>query len=163
MLTGELPIGRFESPSEKVQIDVRLDEVVLRTLEKKPQRRYQAASEIKSDLQSIASMPGNAFAPTLAHESVPDFNNKAGMPLPSLNVQQQETAARLLVSRRELMDRVKNSLRPLRRGQIIQVMIGIFAYRAWSSVLGEKHRHSPQIGLRFNFARLRRHRHWGWG
>jgi len=32
MLTGELPIGRFQSPSEKVQIDVRLDEVVLRWL-----------------------------------------------------------------------------------------------------------------------------------
>ena len=28
MLTGELPIGRFEPPSKKVQIDVRLDEVV---------------------------------------------------------------------------------------------------------------------------------------
>ena len=30
MLTGELPIGRFAPPSKKVQIDVRLDEVVLR-------------------------------------------------------------------------------------------------------------------------------------
>jgi len=29
MLTGELPIGRFEPPSKKVRIDVRLDEVVL--------------------------------------------------------------------------------------------------------------------------------------
>ncbi|MDP6947323.1 MAG: serine/threonine-protein kinase, partial [Myxococcota bacterium] len=40
MLTGELPIGRFAAPSQKVEIDVRLDEVVLRTLEKEPQRRY---------------------------------------------------------------------------------------------------------------------------
>ncbi len=30
MLTGELPIGRFAPPSKKVEIDVRLDEVVLR-------------------------------------------------------------------------------------------------------------------------------------
>ena len=44
MLTGELPIGRFEVPSKKVQIDVRLDEVVLKTLEKAPERRYQKAS-----------------------------------------------------------------------------------------------------------------------
>ena len=30
MLTGELPVGRFVPPSKKVQLDVRLDEVVLR-------------------------------------------------------------------------------------------------------------------------------------
>src|SRR6185436_12786313 len=47
MLTGELPIGRFEMPSKKVQIDVRLDEVVLKALEKSPERRYQNASDIK--------------------------------------------------------------------------------------------------------------------
>ena len=41
MLTGELPLGRFAPPSQKVQVDVRLDEVVLHTLEKEPQRRYQ--------------------------------------------------------------------------------------------------------------------------
>ena len=34
MLTGELPIGRFAPPSKKVQIDVRLDEVVLRPWKK---------------------------------------------------------------------------------------------------------------------------------
>ena len=33
MLTGELPGKRIEPPSSKVQIDVRLDEVVLRALE----------------------------------------------------------------------------------------------------------------------------------
>ena len=42
MLTGELPLGRFAPPSQKVQVDVRLDEVVLRTLEKEPDRRYRA-------------------------------------------------------------------------------------------------------------------------
>jgi serine/threonine protein kinase len=54
LLTGELPMGRFAAPSEKVQIDVRLDEVVLRTLEKEPERRYQQASEVKTDMESIA-------------------------------------------------------------------------------------------------------------
>ena len=54
MLTGELPIGRFEPPSKKVQIDVRLDEVVLRTLESTPDRRYQHASEVKTEVESIA-------------------------------------------------------------------------------------------------------------
>ena len=35
MLTGELPLGKFQPPSAKVQVDVRLDEVVLRSLAKK--------------------------------------------------------------------------------------------------------------------------------
>ncbi len=54
MLTGELPIGRFAPPSQKVQIDVRLDDVVLRTLEKEPQRRYQQAGEVKTDVEKVA-------------------------------------------------------------------------------------------------------------
>ena len=48
MLTGELPGKNFEPPSKKVQIDVRLDEVVLRALEKKPELRYQQVSEVKT-------------------------------------------------------------------------------------------------------------------
>ncbi|MEZ6135492.1 MAG: serine/threonine-protein kinase [Pirellulaceae bacterium] len=54
MLTGELPIGRFDLPSKKLDIDVRLDQVVLRTLEKEPSRRYQHASDIQTDVQRIA-------------------------------------------------------------------------------------------------------------
>jgi serine/threonine protein kinase len=57
MLTGELPIGRFAPPSRKVQIDVRLDEVVLRALEKEPELRYQQASEIKTCVETIVSTP----------------------------------------------------------------------------------------------------------
>lgn len=57
MLTGELPLGRFAPPSQKVQIDVRLDEVVLRALEKDPDRRYQQASEVKTQVETIASTP----------------------------------------------------------------------------------------------------------
>jgi len=45
MLTGELPLGKFAAPSSKVTVDARLDEVVLRALEKEPDRRYQHASE----------------------------------------------------------------------------------------------------------------------
>ena len=57
MLTGELPIGRFALPSRKVQVDVRLDEVVLRALEKEPQLRYQQASEVKTDVQAVVNTP----------------------------------------------------------------------------------------------------------
>ncbi len=60
MLTGELPLGRFAPPSKKVQIDVRLDEVVLRSLEREPEQRYQHASEIKTEMETIAREPAAA-------------------------------------------------------------------------------------------------------
>src|SRR5262249_61467726 len=59
MLTGDLPMGRFAPPSQKAQIDVRLDEVVLRTLEREPERRYQQVSQVKTDVETIAG-PGTA-------------------------------------------------------------------------------------------------------
>src|ERR1035437_4827008 len=57
MLTGELPGKCLEAPSKKVQIDVRLDEVVLRALEKKPELRYQQVSEVKTMVETIVATP----------------------------------------------------------------------------------------------------------
>ncbi len=54
MLTGEVPMGHFDPPSKKVKVDVRLDEVVLRTLAREPQRRYQHASEVRSEIELIS-------------------------------------------------------------------------------------------------------------
>jgi serine/threonine protein kinase len=59
MLTGELPGKRIEPPSTKVKIDVRLDEIVLRALERKPELRYQQASALKTHVETVASS-GNA-------------------------------------------------------------------------------------------------------
>jgi len=55
LLTGELPMGKFAPPSKKVEIDVRLDEVVLRALEQEPEQRYQHASDVKTDIESISA------------------------------------------------------------------------------------------------------------
>jgi tRNA A-37 threonylcarbamoyl transferase component Bud32 len=63
MLTGELPAGAFQPPSRKVVIDVRLDEVVLRALEKSPERRYQHASDIRTAVETIVSTPSAAPPP----------------------------------------------------------------------------------------------------
>jgi tRNA A-37 threonylcarbamoyl transferase component Bud32 len=53
MLTGALPLGRFEPPSRKsAASDARLDEVVMRALEKDPDRRYQHASEIRAAIET---------------------------------------------------------------------------------------------------------------
>ena len=126
MLTGELPIGRFAAPSQKVEIDVRLDEVVLRTLEKEPQRRYQHASQIKSDMQTIASTDNPALAPTMVLDEIDDqADSTSAIPPSTASLQHQELAARLLLTRRELMDRIRTSLRPLLRGQISQLLIGV--------------------------------------
>ncbi|NIP28854.1 MAG: protein kinase [Phycisphaerae bacterium] len=54
MLTGQLPIGQFAPPSQKVQVDVRLDKIVLKSLAHEPERRYQHASEVKTDVETIA-------------------------------------------------------------------------------------------------------------
>ncbi|HEV2318522.1 MAG TPA: serine/threonine-protein kinase, partial [Verrucomicrobiae bacterium] len=55
MLTGELPARKIEPPSKKVHIDVRLDEVVLRAMEREPERRYQQVSEVKTRVETIAA------------------------------------------------------------------------------------------------------------
>jgi hypothetical protein len=57
LLTGELPLGKFAPPSSRVQIDVRLDRVVLRALEPEPDRRYQNAGDVKADLDAVGGGP----------------------------------------------------------------------------------------------------------
>jgi len=64
MLTGELPVGRFEPPSRKVLIDVRLDEVVLRALQREPSRRYQQVSEVKTQVETIVATGDSGVPPT---------------------------------------------------------------------------------------------------
>ena len=69
MLTGKLPIGKFEPPSKKVQIDVRLDEVVLRSLENEPARRYQQVSEVKTAVEVVSgSHPAQKFVASESRE-----------------------------------------------------------------------------------------------
>jgi len=63
MLTGTLPMGKFQPPSQKVQVDIRLDEVVLRTLEQAPSRRYQQARDVSSDVASIQPETPSAVPP----------------------------------------------------------------------------------------------------
>ncbi len=73
MLTGELPTGKFEPPSHKVQVDVRIDEIVLRALEKKPELRYQQVSEVKTLVETVAAS-SNAGAPAAARPGVGESN-----------------------------------------------------------------------------------------
>jgi serine/threonine-protein kinase len=69
LLTGELPMGRFEAPSARRQgLDTRLDEVVFKVLDKDPTRRYQRASELSRAVTAIAgdssgAAEGSSVAP----------------------------------------------------------------------------------------------------
>jgi len=55
MLTGERPAKDPVAPSRKVQLDVRLDEMVLRALEKTPELRYQTAQEFRTMAETMAA------------------------------------------------------------------------------------------------------------
>ncbi len=84
LLTGDLPIGKFQPPSRKVQVDVRLDEIVLRALENDPDRRYQRASEVKSRVETVTGTPGQMSTPgTDAEPETPGVRHLrwAGIPV----------------------------------------------------------------------------------
>jgi serine/threonine protein kinase len=76
MLTGEVPMGRFEPPSAKVQVDVKLDEIVLRSLERDVERRYQHASEVREDVERVTAKPLPAAAPAPTAQLSPSLHPK---------------------------------------------------------------------------------------
>lgn len=55
LLTGERPSGRFEPPSRKVQVDIRIDEIVLRALEVSPELRFPTAAEFRTQVETVAA------------------------------------------------------------------------------------------------------------
>ncbi|RPH35330.1 MAG: serine/threonine protein kinase, partial [Planctomycetota bacterium] len=55
MLTGEVPMGRFKPPSAKADVDRRLDPVVLKSLEREPEDRYQSAGEVKEHVTNLGT------------------------------------------------------------------------------------------------------------
>jgi uncharacterized membrane protein len=70
MLTGELPGKKLEPPSKKVMVDVRLDEVVLRALEKQPELRYQQVSDVKTLVETIVTTSGTETPAAAGHGQV---------------------------------------------------------------------------------------------
>ena len=50
MLCREVPKGIFEPPSHRTGCDVRLDQIVIRAMQQKPDRRYQTTAELKADV-----------------------------------------------------------------------------------------------------------------
>jgi hypothetical protein len=77
MLTGELPADKLQPPSRKVEIDVRLDEIVLRALEQTPELRYQTAGELRTQVETMVGTPppgsGNRAGATGTKVGAPRF------------------------------------------------------------------------------------------
>jgi serine/threonine protein kinase len=62
MLTGERPEKEVIAPSRKVEVDVKIDEMVLRALEKEPERRYQTAEEFRTVVRTMVTSEKRAEA-----------------------------------------------------------------------------------------------------
>lgn len=78
MLTGELPLGRFKLPSEKVEgLDPRVDQIVLSALDPEPQGRPERASFIA---QAIEPLLGEISSVGLPAGSNPAFRSSGPIP-----------------------------------------------------------------------------------
>jgi len=77
MLTGAVPHGPYQVPSRMASTDRRLDPIVLKALERTPERRYQTALHLKSDLEAVSG-PGRK---TSRAGSVAAVAVVVGMPL----------------------------------------------------------------------------------
>ncbi len=57
MLTGERPAEKLEPPSRRVQVDIRLDEIVLRALEQSPELRFATVAEFRTRVDEVRAGP----------------------------------------------------------------------------------------------------------
>jgi serine/threonine protein kinase len=131
MLTGELPGQRIEPPSKKVQIDVRLDEVVLRALEKNPALRYAQAGELKTDVETIAmaeqlsgASPQFPPAPVAEHSTIQEMTHLLAAPVMEPN----QRAARIQAVEKDI-------ILPLRL-MIITYLVCYFFFAGWFDISG---------------------------
>ena len=57
LLTGQLPVGSFAPPSQKVAVDARLDAIVLRAMAREPDDRYQQVSDLGRAIAALDKPP----------------------------------------------------------------------------------------------------------
>ena len=63
LLTGTPPRGAWSLPSELADVDIRLDQIVLRALQEDPAARYQFATDFRNDIESVIGDSGGAALP----------------------------------------------------------------------------------------------------
>ncbi|GEM_PF-1329662 len=79
MLTGQVPRGKFDPPSQKAPVDARLDAVVLRALESDPERRYQRVSELQAAMAAVGQTFLSADRPPGRLESLPHGDRESNV------------------------------------------------------------------------------------
>jgi serine/threonine protein kinase len=57
MLCGQVPQGIFDPPSQRVTVDERIDQVVIRAMQQEPDRRYANTGEMKTEVENIRQTP----------------------------------------------------------------------------------------------------------
>ena len=72
LLTGDLPVGRFDLPSERGVHAEGLDEVVVRTLKRRPSERYQSAGELNDEVSRLSE--------NHEHRGTPNGSSATGEP-----------------------------------------------------------------------------------
>jgi len=156
MLTGELPMGRFAPPSQKVQVDVRLDEIVLHALERDVERRYQHVSEVRDDVENVTATPGGQASPPVGRADAPAASagempvgptDWKSIPLRNLIVRYGLSAVGLLILWFALRSLLNGPLRnfvprggdyePI-SGFIASVACAITAFALWPAISGRK-------------------------
>lgn len=81
MLTGDVPVGRFDPPSERCDIDPRLDAIVMRALDRDPAARYPDARAFAQDVIAVR----DSSPSTNEREATPRTEpTRAPAPLPLL-------------------------------------------------------------------------------
>jgi len=71
MLTGEWPTENVQPLSKRVQIDICIDEVVLRALEVKAELRYQTAVDFRTTVERLKG--GDVFSQSAAAALIRGF------------------------------------------------------------------------------------------
>ena len=74
LLTEESPKDNVMPPSKLVQVDVKIDEIVLRALDKRPEMRFPTAAEFRAQVETFTSESSSA-ASTEGHGTSPTENH----------------------------------------------------------------------------------------
>jgi serine/threonine-protein kinase len=71
LLTGELPIGRFKLPSQRIRgLDPRIDDIVAKTLETEAEARPERASEVAEALEPLLASASTVALPAATRSSL---------------------------------------------------------------------------------------------
>ena len=57
MLCGEIPAGIFDPPSQRVGVDGRIDQIVIRAMQQEPDRRFASSGEMRKAVENIRNTP----------------------------------------------------------------------------------------------------------